>query len=58
MKPFKEKEKHKKKIHHHVFEGILDFIFEGIFGLLWRLVVGLFHLLVRLLAAIFHNLFN
>lgn len=57
MKPFKEKEKHKKKIHHYVFEEIIDFIFEGILGLLWRLVVGFFQLLGRLIIAIFHNFF-
>jgi hypothetical protein len=57
MKLFKEKEKHKKNHHHYVFEQIIDCIFEGILGLLWRLVVGFFHLLGRLIIAVFHNFF-
>ncbi|MBI0578844.1 hypothetical protein IEC97_15875 [Neobacillus cucumis] len=57
MKPFKEKKKHKKKIRHYVFEEILECIFEGILGLIWRLIVGFFHLLARSIAAVFHHFF-
>ncbi|MDP4084954.1 MAG: hypothetical protein Q8934_10120 [Bacillota bacterium] len=57
MKPFKEKDKHKKKYHHFVLEEIVDFTLDGVLGLLWRLVVGFFHLLGRLIIAIFHNIF-
>lgn len=57
MKSFKEKKKNKKKIGHNIFEEIIELIFEGVLGLLWRLVVGFFHLLGRLIIAIFHNIF-
>ncbi|WP_342043845.1 hypothetical protein [Bacillus sp. OTU2372] len=57
MKPFKEKEKHKKKIRHYLFEEIIEFIIDGILGLLWRLVVGFFQLLGRLIMSIFHHFF-
>ncbi|WP_177177219.1 hypothetical protein [Bacillus sp. MUM 116] len=57
MKPFKEKKKHKKKTSHFVLEEIVEWIFEGILGLIWRLIVGFFHLIARSITAVFHHFF-
>ncbi|MED3562737.1 hypothetical protein [Bacillus xiapuensis] len=57
MKPFKEKEKHKKHIGHYIGEQILEWIFEWILGLLWRLIVITFRFLGRSIGAIFHHFF-